>query len=64
MNEENTPKLHMHASFGRAEKVITGCIRLGIKVWNIGEVIIFEIMDAAVSRRKDKDIGFDLLEIR
>ena len=63
MNEEDTPKLHMHASFGRAEKVITGCIRLGIEVWNIGEVIIFEITDVAVQRKKDKDTGFELLEI-
>ncbi len=62
VNEEDTPILHMHASFGRDEKVITGCIRLGIDVWNIGEVIILEIMDTIAQRKKDKKTGFELLE--
>ncbi len=45
-NEAGKPILHMHASFGRGEKTVTGCVRMGIDVWHIGEVIIMELADA------------------
>ncbi len=63
VNEKQEPKLHMHASFGRGETVTTGCIREGIDVWQIGEIVVLEITDAATLRRKDKATGFDLLEV-
>ena len=62
-DEEGKPKLHMHAALGRAEKTITGCIRMGIKIWEIGEVIILEIKGIKANRRKDERTGFDLLKI-
>ncbi|MEM3507518.1 MAG: DNA-binding protein [Candidatus Bathyarchaeia archaeon] len=63
MSECGKPKLHMHASFGRENKAITGCTRMGIEVWEIGEVIMLEILDANAYRKKDKKTGFELLEI-
>jgi predicted DNA-binding protein with PD1-like motif len=63
MNEEGKPKLHMHASFGRGEKVVTGCVRLGINVWKIGEVIVIELADAATRRIVDEKTGFEFLEV-
>jgi len=62
--EDGKPTLHMHASFGRGEKVITGCIRKGIDVWLVGEVIVLELADAKAQRNVDKKTGFELLETR
>jgi predicted DNA-binding protein with PD1-like motif len=62
-DELGKPKLHMHTSFGREKNTITGCVRMGVDVWRIGEVVILELNDVAVSRIKDKETGFKLLEI-
>jgi uncharacterized protein len=61
-NEEGKVKLHMHASFGRGEKAVTGCVRLGVDVWRIGEVVVLELADVAARRVVDKETGFELLE--
>ena len=63
-DEEGKPKLHMHTSFGRNEKTVTGCVRLGIDVWRIGEVIILELTCGKVCRAMNKETGFEFLEIR
>ncbi len=63
LNESQEPRLHMHASFGRRESVTTGCIREGIDVWQVAEIVVLEITDATALRRKDKATGFDLLEV-
>ncbi|MCW4017476.1 MAG: DNA-binding protein [Candidatus Bathyarchaeota archaeon] len=63
-NEEGKPKLHMHASFGRGEKVVTGCVRLGVDVWKIGEVIVIELADSGARRVLEKGTGFELLEVQ
>jgi predicted DNA-binding protein with PD1-like motif len=62
-DEEGKPKLHMHASFGRNEKTVTGCVRMGVDIWQIGEVIIIELADAAAQRVVDKKTGFEFLEV-
>ena len=62
-DEQGKPKLHMHASFGRKKNTITGCIREGVDVWRIGEVVILELNDATVSRIKDKETGFEFLVV-
>ncbi len=62
LNEAGKPKLHMHASFGRGEKTITGCVRKGIDVWRIGEVVVLELAGATATRVVDKETGFELLE--
>jgi predicted DNA-binding protein with PD1-like motif len=63
-DEEGKPKLHMHASFGRNENTVTGCVRLGVDVWRIGEVVVMELTGAVACRAKDKETGFGFLEIR
>lgn len=60
--QEGAPMLHMHASFGRKDNAITGCVRKGIDVWLIGEVVILELADCSAVRRKDKASGFEVLE--
>ncbi|NOX97007.1 MAG: DNA-binding protein [Nitrospirae bacterium] len=55
------PRLHMHAALGREEKTRTGCIRPGIEVWKLGEVILLEIIDNNAYRAEDSDTGFESL---
>ena len=61
-DEAGQPKLHMHASFGRKIGAVTGCVRMGVDVWHIGEVVMLELTDSTACRAKDKETGFEFLE--
>jgi predicted DNA-binding protein with PD1-like motif len=61
-DELGNPKLHMHASFGRNDNAVTGCIRMGVTVWQIGEVVILELTGGSALRVKNKATGFEFLE--
>jgi len=63
-DEEGKPKLHMHASFGRNEETVTGCVRMGVDVWRIGEVVVIELLGTVARRAVDKETGFEFLEIQ
>lgn len=56
------PRLHMHAALGRQGKTRSGCIRPGIEVWKLGEVIVLEITDNTGHRKEDAEAGFSMLE--
>jgi len=56
------PRLHMHAALGREGKTRSGCIRPGIEVWKIGEVILLEITGSTAHRQEDAATGFSMLE--
>ncbi len=58
---DSRPTLHMHASLGREGKTVSGCIRPGIEVWKLGEVIVLEIVDNN-AHREDTAAGFPALE--
>ena len=60
-DRKGTPQLHIHAALGRAGKTTTGCLRMGVKTWLVGEVILYEILGADVARLPDKESGFELL---
>jgi predicted DNA-binding protein with PD1-like motif len=62
-DETGKPRLHMHASFGRNEETITGCVRMGVDVWRIGEAIVLELTGAAAIRALNKETRFEFLEI-
>jgi len=62
-DEQGEPKLHMHASFGRNDATVTGCVRMGVDVWQIGEIVILELLAASAKRAKDEGTGFELLEV-
>jgi predicted DNA-binding protein with PD1-like motif len=64
VNETGKPKLHMHVSFGRKEATVTGCVRLGVDVWRIGEVVMIELAGTSTHRAVDKVTGFEFLEIK
>jgi predicted DNA-binding protein with PD1-like motif len=59
--EDGTPSLHMHAALGREGRTSTGCIRPGLDVWLVGEVIIIEISGTDMVRRKEPKSGLALL---
>jgi len=63
-DKTGTPKLHMHASFGRENHAITGCVRIGVEVWQIGEVVMLELTGSTAKRVKNTQTGFELLETR
>jgi len=58
----HNPVLHMHIACGREESTVTGCVRRGVKVWHLMEIILFELLDSSASRMFDEQIGFELLE--
>jgi uncharacterized protein len=60
-DEAGRPKLHMHAALGRKGETVTGCVRAGVDIWKIGEVIIMEITGTDMVRRLDPQTGFELL---
>ncbi len=63
-NDEGKPKLHMHASFGRDDTAVTGCVRKGVNIWLIGEVVILELTGSTAKRTINKDSSFEVLEVK
>lgn len=63
LNEEGKPKLHLHAACGREKGTLTGCTREGVKVWQIGEAIILELLQVKGRRKVDPQMGFAVLEL-
>lgn len=60
-DEKGNPLLHMHMACGRESSTITGCVRRGVKVWHVMEIILYELIDSTGVRKKDAATGFDLL---
>ena len=60
-DESGRPVLHMHAALGRDGQTRTGCVRPGLDVWLVGEVIITEIVGTDMLRRKEAQSGLALL---
>ena len=57
------PKLHMHATVGRGDASLTGCVRPGVDVWKIAEVVVIEITDTGLARKIDPSLGLEVLSI-
>ncbi len=60
-DENGTPLLHMHMACGRDGKTVTGCIRDGVKVWHVMEVIIHELVGTTAKRAVEAPLGLKLL---
>jgi predicted DNA-binding protein with PD1-like motif len=56
------PVLHMHTAGGRGERAVAGCVRRGVKVWQVMEVIVWELTDTEAKRRLEPQTGFELLQ--
>jgi len=61
-DEEGNPISHIHISGGRGTSTRTGCIRRGVRVWQVAEVVIFELLGTISVRKFDSKTGFELLE--
>jgi predicted DNA-binding protein with PD1-like motif len=60
-DEEGNPILHMHMACGRNNNTVTGCIRSGVKVWQVMEVILYELLGSTGKRVLDPELGLKLL---
>ncbi len=60
-DESGAPILHMHIACGRNESSITGCVRAGVRVWHVAEVVLEELVESTALRKKDPITGFKLL---
>lgn len=61
-DEAGRPVLHLHAAFGRDDKVVAGCIRRGVSTWVVGEAVVIELLESHAVRRLDPATGFELLD--
>ena len=62
-DKDGQPVLHLHASLGRGDSTLTGCLRPGVSTWLVAEAIIYEITGTSARRLPDARSGFDLLEV-
>lgn len=57
------PQIHIHASLGKKNKVLTGCVRKDSRVFLVIEAIVFELKDVKASKDIDPATGLNLLKI-
>jgi len=57
------PQLHIHASMGKKNKVLTGCVRGKSKVFLVIEAIIIELKGVRAGKDIDPKTGLNLLKI-
>lgn len=60
-NSKGKSILHMHVACGRKKRTQTGCVRKGVKVWHVMELILVELIGIHSKRILDKKTGFELL---
>lgn len=58
------PQIHIHASLGKKNKVFTGCVRKGSKVFLVIEAVVFELEGVKAGKDIDPATGLNLLQIR
>ena len=57
------PQLHIHASMGKKNRVLTGCVRGKSKVFLVIEAIVLELKGVKASKDIDPKTGLNLLRI-
>lgn len=60
-DDTGNPTLHMHMACGRTTTTTTGCVRRGVRVWHVMEIILFELLDSTGGRLLEPTTGFNLL---
>lgn len=60
-DDEGNPVVHLHMACGREENSVTGCVRSGVYVWHVMEVILVELLDTNARRMPNPTTGFKLL---
>ena len=57
------PQIHIHASLGKKNKVLTGCLRGKSKVFLVIEAIVLELKGVKAAKDIDPKTGLNLLRI-
>jgi hypothetical protein len=57
------PQIHIHASMGKKNKVLTGCVRGKSKVFLVIEAIVIELNGVKAGKEIDPKTGLNLLKI-
>ena len=57
------PQIHIHASLGKKNKVLTGCVRKDSKVFLVIEAVVFELKGVKATKDIDPATGLNLLKI-
>ncbi|HVP93953.1 MAG TPA: PPC domain-containing DNA-binding protein [Methanoregulaceae archaeon] len=57
---DDSPHLHLHASIGRGDRVLTGCLRGTIRTYIVVEAVISEITGIEIKREEDAKTGLVL----
>ena len=60
-DSEGNPMLHLHLACGREDRTVTGCGRTGVRIWQVAEVILVELLNTSARRVPDPATGFELL---
>jgi len=63
VDDEGSPKMHLHAAIGKRDEIIVGCPRGGASVFLVLEVTIIEIDGIEAARTFDPEHGIKLLKI-
>jgi len=58
--DNTAPHLHIHASIGKGERVLTGCLRREIITYIVIEAVITELIGVDVQREQDPVTGLCL----
>jgi hypothetical protein len=57
------PQIHIHASMGKKNKVLTGCVRGKSKVFLVVEAVVLELKGVKAGKDIDPKTGINLLNI-
>ncbi|MDD5465513.1 MAG: DUF296 domain-containing protein [Candidatus Omnitrophica bacterium] len=57
------PQIHIHASMGKKNKVLTGCVRGKSRVFLVVEAVIIELKGVRAGKDIDPKTGLNLLKI-
>lgn len=57
------PQVHVHATMGKKNKMLTGCLRKDSKVFLVVEAVVFELKGMKAGKDIDPRLGINLLKI-
>jgi predicted DNA-binding protein with PD1-like motif len=63
-DENDEPKIHLHAALGHHGDTITGCLRKGSRTYLLLELILFEIAGFEATRPWSAEKGFNIVTFR
>lgn len=61
-DDNGKPVLHLHMACGREDQTVTGCVRAGVKIWQVMEAVVIELTGCTAQRLLDPVTGFKLLQ--